>query len=670
MHSISGALKQRAGLVKFLCGQSLIDRLSEYWPDFLLFNSSALSIYISSVIRNVIGKDPIYFLLKNQQLLSGELESLQNRYVDQGFMKTVHEHAFALTPTTFTSRSFQRPVTLTTVRTMTADIRALVAMAKTEILNTSEGFGAAINGFERLEGFAQSLVPQWTENFEIYRRTPDSEFAALQKRGEAELPLGSDFHKKWSAEIRIVHDFAVEVQAKISKLAPLFDCNIHDVYINYDSPLFQITTEIDDLSRFVPALFAPVVKEKEMRLDKSNLLAIETLHLLITAPAGYGKTSFCRIHAMRDALALGEKAANRVPVYVSLHSLATEKIHDRIFLELPESKNLIGATDYAHLHWTFYLDGLDEIADKDQRLSILSVAKKMIDEIPNARIIVTSRDYLGGSSLQWLTRVELAGLEEYEIALLARKWLDVPEDLESFFIQLEASRTFGRLMRVPLLATLVLAVFRKWKSLPTSKNTLYSTFIELLCGGWDYVKSVNRDSEYGRHEKISVLTRFAGILQFNKLRRGSEGHLRSAVADVIPNRLSVFDDLVGEMIEDGLIQRSGKDLMFGHLSFQEYLAAKELGDPSGERNNVVLLDFLRGDDWWREVLSFYVGAHNRPGETERWIRRAADKVEQSGIVCRPRERFLLSCIEDSCPGWEAKLIKHQFEFSQTREESS
>lgn len=218
MHSISGALQQRAGLVKFLCGQALIDRFSEYWPDFLLFNSSALSIYISSVIRNVVGKDPIHFLLKNQQLLSGELESLQNRYVDQGFMKTVHEHVFTLTPAAFTSRSFQHPVTLAAVRTMTADIRALTGMEKTEILNTTEGFGAAISGFERLEGFAQDLVTQWTENYEIYRRTPDFQFASLQKRGDVELPLGSDFHKRWSAEIRIVHDFAVEVQAKIGAL--------------------------------------------------------------------------------------------------------------------------------------------------------------------------------------------------------------------------------------------------------------------------------------------------------------------------------------------------------------------------------------------------------------------------------------------------------------------
>jgi hypothetical protein len=666
MHSISGALQQRAGLVKFLCGQALIDAFSEYWPDFLLFYSSALNIYIASITRNVLGKDPVHFLLKNHQLLSGELKSLQERYVDQGFMKTIQERVFALSPTDFSVKAFLNPVMLADTKSLAAYITSLASIDESEIMGPIGGPGLA--GLDKLADLAQDMILRWTDSFETLQRSSPSDLKNTIRRSEIAVAIGDDFYKRWSAEIRAVHDFVVEFQTKNSALTGLFAAGAGGRRLTCDDRLYRVATELDDLARFVPAILTPTGKEMEVKLDKGGLINRADLHLLITAPAGYGKTSFCRIHAMRDALALGEKESNRVPVYVSLHSLATEKIHERTFLELPESGNLIGAIDSAHLHWTFYLDGLDEIADKDQRIAILTVARRLTEQMPLARVIITSRDYLGGTSLQWLTRVELAGLEEDEVSELAKKWLNSPDDLEAFFSQLEASRTLGKLMRVPLLATLILAVFKKRKSLPTSKSALYTTFIELLCGGWDYVKSVNRDSEYGRHEKIAVLTRFAGSLHFNKLRHGNESHFRSAIADVSPTHLPSSEDLMGEMIEDGLIQRSGKNLVFAHLSFQEFLAAKELGDPSGERNNVVLLDFLRGDDWWREVLSFYVATHNRPDETERWIRRAADKVEQSGVNCRSREKFLLGCMEESWPGWGAKLLAQQLEAKRAKSE--
>jgi hypothetical protein len=52
-------------------------------------------------------------------------------------------------------------------------------------------------------------------------------------------------------------------------------------------------------------------------------------------------------------------------------------------------------------------------------------------------------------------------------------------------------------MHVPLLGTLVIAVFKKMKSLPESKIKLYEIFVELMCGGWDLAKNVRRDTRFG-----------------------------------------------------------------------------------------------------------------------------------------------------------------------------
>ena len=68
------------------------------------------------------------------------------------------------------------------------------------------------------------------------------------------------------------------------------------------------------------------------------------------------------------------------------------------------------------------------------------------------------------------------------------------------------------LMRVPLLGTLIIAVFRKMQSLPANKVKLYEIFVDLMCGGWDVAKNVRRDTKFGSNAKLSILTRLAGHL--------------------------------------------------------------------------------------------------------------------------------------------------------------
>ena len=304
--------------------------------------------------------------------------------------------------------------------------------------------------------------------------------------------------------------------------------------------------------------------------------------------------------------------------------------------------------------WTFYLDGLDEVADVDQRIALMQCAKKVISSWPLARVVVTSRNYISGPELGWLTRLNLAELGPEDVKTLASKWLQSPDHVVGFTQQLSKSAALERICRVPLIATLTLAVYKNDPSLPRNKAALYKTFSELLCGGWDYVKGVNRNSHFGRHDKLRILIRFAGILHMNRLTSSSQLELRRAVTDVHSELIPVFGRLLEELLEDGLVQMSGGEIIFSHLSFQEYLASLEFGDPSGERSNALLLGFLRGDDWWREVIGFYVGGPHRPDEMERWVKAGAKKIESTVFNDGGRSSFLISSIEEAFPGWKSR----------------
>src|SRR6202034_4341790 len=88
--------------------------------------------------------------------------------------------------------------------------------------------------------------------------------------------------------------------------------------------------------------------------------------LLITGPAGFGKTTFCKWHAIHDANRLVQKQAKVLPVYRALHSLSRGTIgrFDDTFFPEEELKSLVqqqtaGQSPFSRIR--LYLDGLDEV---------------------------------------------------------------------------------------------------------------------------------------------------------------------------------------------------------------------------------------------------------------------------------------------------------------------
>lgn len=651
MNSIRGDLKQRAGQVKFLCGQHLMDKFGEHWPDFLLFGSSALNLYVASLTRNLLGKDPVQFLLKARQLLSGELDSLERRYVRQGFTKSLSFLELLSASQVLSRRSFSESLSASEVRQRQDQFKMLATLFRARAFDSADPQAIA----DALDGAADAIAKEWRASYEASIKAARANATFIAGPNSARVPLAGDYRKKNAVTLDEGEAILKRIEKDVA-LANQFVESCRDKPLDDKSSAFETYCSVEDLTREAPSIFR-VVETCRAQVDRDRLLEEKNTHLLITAPAGFGKTSFCKIHAVKDALSLSEKKTDSVPVYVPLQSLATtESLDDSVFFDVPEIKSMLDSGDPSRFRWTFYLDGLDEIADRNQRAALVLAAQQLANHLPSAKIIMTSRNYISGPELLWLTRIDLAELNEGDVQELAQKWLGDGPLLDLFYQELIKSRVLRRLCAVPLLATLTLAVFKKDESLPRNKLTLYQTFTDLLCGGWDYVKGVNRDSRFGRQEKIRILTRLAGILHLNKQSRGNLRDLRRAVADVQPELLGSFERLLSEMLEDGLLQRTGGELAFSHLSFQEFLAAREFPDPSGERSNVLLMDFLRGDDWWREVIAFYVAGPQRPDEMERWIRKISERVQSNSFSDGSREQFLFDAIADANAGWKPSLI--------------
>jgi hypothetical protein len=272
------------------------------------------------------------------------------------------------------------------------------------------------------------------------------------------------------------------------------------------------------------------------------------------------------------------------------------------------------------------------------------------------QIVITAREYANGPWLRWIPNVKLGEFSIQQSEELIKKWLgENTTEVENFSRQLDVVFSLKPLMRVPLLATLTLAVYTNLHELPESKVKLYDIFVELLSGGWDLAKGVQRNTEFGAKTKLTILTRLARNMQYARKRDPSKADFKSSVKDTLSGLLPETHMLLNEIFEDGLLVPFGDNFCFPHLSFQEFLTAKSLCSTgvSDRRLVMVLGWFMGGDDWWKDVLIFYIGLSGNPQEMEHFI-RSKTGVRDAVTDIPHRVDFLLSALKDAFPGYVAQ----------------
>jgi predicted NACHT family NTPase len=414
----------------------------------------------------------------------------------------------------------------------------------------------------------------------------------------------------------------------------------------------------------LPSVVQPLAQDTNFQLQE-NLLEFTHGSILITGSAGHGKTSFCQHYAALDAKTLTSNKSDVLPVYIKLHHLASWQLgtFDEEFFSTTELRSLAGkasnTTNARIKRIRLYLDGLDEVPRVDRQQELMELAKSAVDSDSRIEVIVTSRNYVNGPWLNWMPRVAITELDQVQISDLVGGLLgNNASEVEQFTRELKKVPSLEPLMKVPLLATLIVSVYKKRTALPENRVRLYETFLNLMCGGWDLAKNVRRRTDFGSVGKLSVLTRLAGHMHLNRERECNEQSIRIAVKTSNPAFVSQCRELAEELLQDGALTRSGTAYAFCHLSFQEYLAAKELNDPSGRRQQNILRWYFRGDDWWYQMLSFYIGTLGKPEDTEHWLATSYADAEASGVVAddaHDRCRRLMECIVESAPGYWPKF---------------
>jgi predicted NACHT family NTPase len=309
-------------------------------------------------------------------------------------------------------------------------------------------------------------------------------------------------------------------------------------------------------------------------------------------------------------------AAGVVPVYIPLHQLRDTKVItvNDTFLRFAGRSALGGSiSKISDQQLRLYLDGLDEVSDEECQIRIVRAGLQAFHE-SKCQVVITSRDYISIAPLNEFERISIKPLSDEQITVLSWNWLGHSEaQLSRFERELRQSALY-EMMRTPLLGTLVLLLYNQTGKLPENKIRLYENFTDLLNGGWDLVKGVQRELTYSAGQKAYFLKVLALSMHENGKRQIYVGEAKRACEKIFERKVEA-DRFLAELLVDGLVTRTGSSLEFSHLSFQEFYAAKAL---LGHSNPQILADIVRkfydGLDWWKEVIVFYAGWVGQPRE--------------------------------------------------------
>ncbi|MDL1895690.1 NACHT domain-containing protein [Anaerolineae bacterium CFX7] len=421
-------------------------------------------------------------------------------------------------------------------------------------------------------------------------------------------------------------------------------------------------------------------------LELKNLL-VENQRLAIIGGAGYGKSTLLAhlaaglsLHAQTGAplpFELPHGVKTLVPLIIPLryfrkyqelaHAAPTERLRDKGLGTLAGfiKDYLMRRSAALRLSEDFFdrlllgggclvmLDGLDEVVSRDERGRVRQLIENLVHEdYPKNHYIVTAREagyqHEAVFSPDDFTRLDVQPLERDEIQLLVEHWCQQlypsevnakTDELMRAIDDLNARRVeqnLEPLISTPLMTTMVVSVSFGEKKLPNERAKLYEAAVTVILQA-QYLREDVDGAEKELVEWGGTVDEQREWLAHLALEMHKGGDAGAAVEEervreilrgvVPPDKLEKF--ILAVRDRGSLFEERAELFQFVHLTFQEFLAARELAKQRKEAWTDLAPRLT--DSWWRETLLLLYGFAriDRPQYAEQYLEWLATQPENS-----------------------------------------
>jgi predicted NACHT family NTPase len=365
-------------------------------------------------------------------------------------------------------------------------------------------------------------------------------------------------------------------------------------------------------------------------LNEDRISSMEALNryskLMLLGKPGAGKTTLLKYTALKCSQ--GEIFNDLVPIFVTLRQYAGAESQPRLLDYISQDLYAYNISDEANVKQLLqqgrailFLDGLDEVRENDL-YRVLEDLRSFSEQFYTNRFVITSR--LGSQEYVYekFTEVEVANFQPLQISQFAQRWfLNNSRHIDLFLRKVEDNRPIQELATNPLLLTLLCLVFDEFGDFPTNRSELYREGLDVLLKKWDAKRNIERHQIYknlSMQRKEDLLSQVACTTFYQGDYFFRQVDLESYITEYIRNlpkantdeeALQLDSAAIIKAIESqhGLFVERAKGIYsFSHLTFHEYLAARELVY-NGNQDTLTLLASKITDQRWHDILRLAVG---------------------------------------------------------------
>jgi len=398
--------------------------------------------------------------------------------------------------------------------------------------------------------------------------------------------------------------------------------------------------KLEDL--FVKPIFSEGKKINNRQLE--NIFDNDKSIIILGNP-GSGKsilTKFITLKTIKKEKTIftNSDITNRIPFRIELrkyHAFKKEKkggllkylIH-LIDLEYAISNILLENLEFIlnNKQTLIIFDGLDEIFDINDKLSVKNDIENFIDQYKRTKTITTSR-IIGYSDAPLedknTIRLTINNFNDNQIEEYIKNWYSIEENNKKIR-QKEINDLLEKkdlidneLISNPLLLSLIVILYRNNLKVPESKLEIYQSCTKTLVDKWDHSKSMEINLSEDIYKRKDTIFADLAYWQYREL-SNQDGKVtyqraKNTVAKSLTEKLKIADDFTSDsQSEEFLLYAQKRSLYFDnnftHKTFLEYFTAFwifsniEKKHKKGERN--ALIGEYVTNSYWHIVLELLI----------------------------------------------------------------
>jgi hypothetical protein len=259
------------------------------------------------------------------------------------------------------------------------------------------------------------------------------------------------------------------------------------------------------------------------------------------------------------------------------------------------------------------------------------------------RVIATCRDSVTiDTGTHWL-KGSLQPLRDDQVREFFGRWCESEKLSPAIlleYINEPMNQRIKEICRVPINATILFSLYRKQLPLPRNREDLYSKRFDLLLEEWDIGRGVPSRNRISKPIKLRFCSLLALRTHYKRLTSFSRSDATSMWSSRFAHQAggASAEAVLAELMSNGVVVEAvGGHLSFGHLSYQEYLAAKGVLQCNAGR----MLAKRCHEPWWRVVGVFYASMSD---DVEGFI----EDIQARGMIRRDDDGFLQELISERC----------------------